>query len=127
MAWEGDQVKVSRVAGADLSAKQYHFVKLDANGDVVACDGATDKPFGVLQNDPASGEEASICILGISKVVADAALNEGDSIGPSADGQADAKVEGTDSTEYVGGQMLTAPGGAGVVGTAFIYGPHRAA
>lgn len=34
---------------ADLSALQYHFVKLDSNGLVVAC-GANEMPLGILQN-----------------------------------------------------------------------------
>jgi len=64
-------VKVSRVAGEDLSADQYKFVKLDnGTGNVVAVDGATDRPFGVLQNDPASGEIAEITIVGGTKVEA---------------------------------------------------------
>ena len=64
-------VKVSRVAGEDLSAAQYKFVKLDnGTGNVLAVDGATDRPFGVLQNDPASGEIAEITIVGGTKVEA---------------------------------------------------------
>jgi len=64
-------VKVSRVAGEDLSSAQYKFVKLDnGTGNVVAVDGATDRPFGVLQNDPASGEIAEITIVGGTKVEA---------------------------------------------------------
>ncbi len=61
-------VKVSRVAGEDLSAAQYKFVKLDnGTGNVLAVDGATDRPFGVLQNDPESGEIAEITIVGGTK------------------------------------------------------------
>jgi hypothetical protein len=64
-------VKVSRVAGEDLSSAQYKFVKLDnGDGTVKAVDGATDRPFGVLQNDPESGEIAEITIVGGTKVEA---------------------------------------------------------
>lgn len=117
-------------AGADLSAKQFYFMEFDGNGDVVACNAATDIPVGVLQNKPdASGKAAIVRVVGISKVSADAALSRGDLIGTSADGQADAKTVGTDTTEYVVGRMLDAPGAAGQIGTAYIncLNPHRAA
>lgn len=130
MAVEGPMpVKWTFEAAADLSAKQFHFVKLDADGKVVACSGLTDVPVGVLQNDPISGEEATVTIVGITKVVADAALNEADLIGPSADGQADARTIGTDTTHFVVGQMLTATGAAAEVGTAVVNcaSPTRAA
>ena len=45
-------------ASADLSAKQYYFVKLSSETKVTVCSAVTDKPIGVLQNKPASGEQA---------------------------------------------------------------------
>lgn len=71
MAYEfsNSAVKVSRVAGEDLSTAQYKFVKLDnGDGTVKAVDGATDRPFGVLQNSPTSGQIAEVTIVGGSKV-----------------------------------------------------------
>jgi len=130
MAYQASQpLKITLEAAADLSAKQYHFVKVDSNGKAAACAALTDVPVGVLQNDPTAGQTAEIVVVGVSKVSSDAALNEGDLIGPSADGQADARVIGTDTTHYVGGQMLTATGAAGVIGTAIINcaTPARAA
>ena len=130
MAFEGQQpVKLSIKAAGDLSAKQYFFVKLDASGDVVVCDGITDIPIGVLQNAPLQNASAEVCVLGVTKVSADAALNEFDLIGTSADGQADAKTVGSDITEYVVGQMITATTAAAELGTASIncMNPHRAA
>jgi len=116
-------------AAADLSAKQFHFVKLDSNGKAALCAAATDVPCGVLQNKPSAGQAATIVVMGETKISSDAALNEGDLIGTSSDGQADAKLPGTDTTEYVVGQMKTATGGAGVIGTALVNcaNPHRAA
>lgn len=130
MAYEASQpLKITLEAAADLSAKQYYFVKVDSNGKAAVCAALTDVPVGVLQNKPTSGQAAEIVVVGVSKVSSDAGLNEGDLIGPSADGQADARVIGTDTTHYVGGQMLTATGGAGVIGTAIINcaAPARAA
>ena len=53
MAYEiaNSAVKITLVAGADLSAKQYYFVKINSSGEAVACSGATDKPIGVLYAD----------------------------------------------------------------------------
>jgi len=130
MAYKASQpLKITLEAAADLSAKQYNFVKVDSNGKAAACSGATDVPIGVLQNDPTAGQTCEIVVTGVTKISSDAALNEGDLIGTSADGQADAKTPGTDTTNYVVGQMMTATGAAGVIGTALVNcaNPHRAA
>lgn len=108
------------VAAADLSAKQYFFVKVDSNGKAAVCAAATDKPVGVLQNKPKSGEPATVRVLGVSKVSSNAALAEGDLIGPSTDGQAEPKVDTTDVAEYYVGQMLTETAAADEIGTALI-------
>jgi hypothetical protein len=81
-----------------------------------------------LQNKPALGEQCEVIAFGPTKVVADGVLAVGDFIGPSADGQADKKIPGTDTTEYVVGRALDAAGAAGNVIAAFIncITPHRA-
>jgi hypothetical protein len=111
-------------AGADLSTKQFYFVKFDGNTGptgqprVVVCSALTDVPVGVLQNKPALvGEAAVVATGGWSKVSSDAALNVGDFVGPSADGQADARVIGTDTTHYVAGRIVRASGAAGGIAT----------
>lgn len=117
-------------AGADLSGKQYHFVKLSGTGmGVVVCAAATDIPIGVLQNKPTSGQEAEVVALGLTKIVGDANLAIGDQIGTSADGQADAKTVGTDTTEYVVGRVVVENSAAGGLVSAVIncMNPHRAA
>lgn len=54
----------SYTAGGDLSAKQFHFVKVGTVvGTVVIC-GASDKPIGIVQNAPLSGEAADVAIIG---------------------------------------------------------------
>lgn len=116
-------------AAADLSGKQYYFVKESAAGKVTVCAAATDVPIGVLQNAPTSGQQARVMTLGVSKVSSDAALTLGLLIGTSADGQADAKAPGTDTTEYVCGRVTRASGAAGGMAMALIncLNPHRAA
>jgi len=122
-------VKVTLVAAADLSAKQYTFVKLDSSGTVVAAAAATDIPIGVLQNAPTSGQEAEVLVVGGTKLVAGAAIGEGALVGTSATGKAVALVAGTDTTKYVVGTLLTESGADGNVVTAVINcaNPGRAA
>mgnify|MGYP000208368908 CR=1 FL=1 len=117
----GGAVIISLLANADLSSKQYYFVELDADGKVGSCNASTDIPIGVLQNAPdASGKAATVLVMGVSKVNADAAINEGVLVGPAADGQIGGKVAGSNTTEYICGQMITASGGAGQIATAVI-------
>lgn len=122
-------VRATFVAGADLSTKQYTFVKLNASGEVIAAAGATDIPIGVLQNNPTSGAEASVTIVGGTKIVAGAAIGEGALVGTSATGKAVALVAGTDTTKYVVGTLLTESGGDGDIVSAVVNcaNPGRAA
>ena len=128
MAWTIPGFSFTRVAGADLSSAQYKYVKLSTTDTVILCAAATDVPIAILQNAPASGAEATIMVTGISKVSSDAALSIGNQIGTSADGQADAKTAGSDTTEYVVGVVLEASSGAGALATATVncLNPHRA-
>ncbi len=111
-------------ASGDLSAKQFHWVKMTANPrEVIICNGTTDKPIGVLQNKPdATGKAAEVMVIGRTKVSSDVALSEGDSIGTSADGQTDIKTETTagDTTQYVTGTIIAASGAAGEMAEAII-------
>lgn len=99
--------KLSKEAGADLSAKQYHFVKLDANGRVVAIAAATDRPIGILQNKPtALGQAAELMCDGVSRLVGGGNVAKGDLLSTTATGRAAAIVAGTDTTRYALGTVL---------------------
>lgn len=119
----------TRKAGASLASSQFKFVKLNTSGEVIVCAAVTDVPYGVLQNAPASGEVAEVCVIGITKVQGDADLAKADLIGTSADGQAAAYVAGTDTTKYIVGQVLDDNAAAGGYATAVINcaNPHRGA
>jgi hypothetical protein len=67
MAFEQSKTIITLEAAADLSAKQYYFVAVDTNGKA-ALTGDDGNPIGVLQNTPAAGEAASICIYGVTKL-----------------------------------------------------------
>ena len=127
MAYEAAQIKVGQfTASADLSAKQYHFVKMSGNNTVTVCAAITDVPVGVLQNNPASGGAAEVALLGVTKVVADGTLAAGNLIGTSADGQADAIAAGTDTTVYLMGVAVSAAS-AGETATMILNPSGRAA
>ena len=131
MAYEINQysVKITLPAAADLSTKQYYFVKVNTSGEAALCSGATDKPIGVLQNSPTSGQAAEVLVVGGTKIVASASLDEGVAIGTTAAGKAGAKVVGTDTTNYIVGQVILASGADGQLLTAVINcaSPARAA
>ena len=99
MAYESPSINLGTLtAAADLSSKQYHFVKLASATTVNVCTATTDRAIGILQNDPTSGQQAIVQIFGISKVVADGTIAFNNVIGTSADSQADAIVPGTDTS-----------------------------
>ena len=131
MAYEisNNSLKVTLVAGADLSAAQYKFVKMSADNTCVLCSAATDAPIGVLQNNPIANAEASVVVAGGTKIVASAAIAAGVKIGTSSAGKADAKIAGTDTTEYTVGQVLLASAADADILTAVINcaSPNRAA
>jgi len=121
MAYKGSQpFKITLEAGADLSSSQYNFVKLNSSGKAVECSAVTDKPVGVLQNNPTSGQAAEIVVVGLTKVSTNAALAIGDLVGTSSDGQAAAYVAGTDTTKYVVGQAMVTSGGADEITTIMV-------
>lgn len=99
MAYESPGIDLGTLtAAADLSGKQYYFVKLASATTVNVCTATTDRAIGILQNDPTSGQSAVVRIFGISKVVADGTIAFNNVIGTSADSQADAIVPGTDTS-----------------------------
>ena len=120
MAYQSAQpVKITLEAAADLSAKQFYAVKVDANGKAAVCAAVTDVPVGILQNKPTSGQAATIVSVGVSKIDSNAALDEGNLIGTAADGQAQPISLGSETTVHVCGQAIEA-GSAGETLTAFI-------
>jgi len=112
-------VKVSLVAGADLSSSQYKFVKLNSSGQVIAVAAATDRPIGVLQNAPASGGVAEVLVSGGTKLVLGGTVTEGQIVSPSSTGAGVTITVGTDTTKYICGTALT-EGASGEIITAVI-------
>lgn len=114
-------IRTTFTAGADLSSKQFHFVEVDpATGNVTAVDGATDRPIGVLQNAPTSGQAADVLIAGGTKVVAGGTASPGQPLFASASATAvTLVVGGTGSAAYVLGTFVESAA-AGATTTAVI-------
>jgi hypothetical protein len=78
-------------AAADLSVKanfQYRAVVLDSTGRIARNTSAGGKIFGILQNDPALNQAATVMIDGVSKMRAGAALTVGAKVMSDAAGRA---------------------------------------
>jgi hypothetical protein len=125
----GPNMVISLEAAEDLSAKQYYFVALDANGKAANVAADTSNPIGVLQNKPTLGQSAEVIIQGVSKLecnaaIALAATGTGTEVscefdttaGNIATGRAQASVAG----QHVAGKLLTASGAQGDIVTAAI-------
>lgn len=114
-------IKITLVAAADLSTKQYAFVRIDSNGKAAACTAVTDRPIGVLQNAPTSGQEAEITVAGGSKVVAGTVVAAGNVLSITAAGLALPVTAGTAvATQWVLGTALTPAAAANGVITAVV-------
>lgn len=86
-------------AAADLSTKQFQFVKQTSGGiDVISAN--TDKPFGVLQNKPTSGQPAEVMRLGTTKLVSTGTIAVAATIGTDSAGKAESKTLGTNVTHF---------------------------
>jgi hypothetical protein len=116
MAFEENLKTISLTAAADLSAKQYYFMKVDSNGKAAVC-GDGEKAIGVLQNDPASGQAATVGVDGVTKVVASAAITKGTAVASSSAGKAAAP--GT--SDVIVGIALTSSGADGDIISVLLY------
>jgi len=75
------------IAGADLSAAQFKFVKMNNAAKAVLC-GNGDAAFGVLLVPAASGNAATVTVSGKTMVECGATIAIGANVGIDADGNA---------------------------------------
>lgn len=110
MAYEGIQTRFSFPAGANIT--QFTFVKLNTSGQVIPCAAVTDRPIGVAQDAPLSGDTCTVCIAGITKLVTGAAATSGLAVGQAISTDASAAAlaiaAGTDTTKYLVGVVVAA-------------------
>lgn len=76
------------LAGEDLSAAQYHFVTLEADGFVDIADADAEQCIGVLMNKPTSGNAATVALSGRVLVEAGGAITAGDAVVTNTAGEA---------------------------------------
>lgn len=129
MSFQTQGTDITLLAGADLSSSQFRAVTVNSSGRVVAAT-AGQHAIGVLQNNPTSGQAATIRVGGVSKFAAGAAItlqNGGRLVASDATGRAVAATAATVNTSDAGaaadavagsnvlGIALEAAGAAGVV------------
>lgn len=140
MAWEqAVQVMPAQLAGEDFSPTgsltgvnggQFLIVKQNAArtaDTVVHCNSVKDRPRGIIQNNPVSGDGASVMNLGISKVIAGGTLSPGDEYGTDSAGRAVKKnptSTGANYGDYVLGEVIEGAA-VGELATVTVYGPYR--
>lgn len=120
MATDGKQVTDGGnfLANADLTAKQYYAVKMTTTARKVDLE-TTGKLMilGILQNKPNTGEAAEVCLFGITKAIAGAAITVGD---PLMTDTSSRLITYTSAAVKVG-VALTAAGAAGDLITVFVF------
>jgi hypothetical protein len=119
--FSANAIRTTFVAGADLSTHQFKFVEVDnGTGRVTLVNAATDRPIGVLQNSPKSGEAADVLIAGGTKVVAGGTASPGQPLFSSASATAVTLAFGTTgSAAYAVGSFVESSA-AGAITTAVI-------
>ena len=109
-------------AGADLSALQYHIMRISGVNACNVSSQATDSDMcGILLNKPASGEGASIQYSGRGRVVAGAAVTAGDHVTCNGSGRAATVTSG----QMALGQALETSGADGQIIDVIQYYPVR--
>ena len=78
----------THVAGEDLSAAQFKFVTLEADGQIDLADSAGERALGVLLNKPTAGAAATVAMTGKVMVEAGASVTAGDQLQTDAAGDA---------------------------------------
>lgn len=102
-------------AGASFASSQYLACELSTSADdtVTVCNAVTDKVLGIIQNDPLSGEEATVMIMGRTEWVSDGsgtAIARGDYVGTNASGKCVKKATADYSVRGIACQPSTADG-----------------
>lgn len=83
---------------ASLATEQFHAVVADGAGNAELAHVQGAPVMGILQNDPAAGQVASIRVYGVSKAVAGAAVTQGQLVESNATGELIPVVDATAST-----------------------------
>lgn len=96
MSTQGYATDISLEAAADLRTKQFYGIKIDSNGKAALA--GAGEAVGVLQNNPNTGEQATVRIFGKSKMVASASITTGSRVASDSNGKMKAVVAGRTDT-----------------------------
>lgn len=111
---ESEQIiEVLMLATADLSTKQFWFVKQDTSNGVVVC-AAGEDALGVVQNAPAAAAMAIVRTFGKTRCIAGVAIAQADFVASGAAGKAKVAsrlVQATGAGSNVLGRALTLAAG----------------
>ena len=99
MATQGNQIRQTFVAGADLSGKQYTFVTCngvtaDGENRTVVTPAVGAKVDGVVINNPGNTRAATVVVFGRTKVKAGGPIAAGAEVQTNANGQVVAATTG---------------------------------
>ena len=99
MATQGNEIRQTFVAGADLSARQYTLVTCngvtaDGENRTVVSPAVGAKVDGVLINNPGNTRAATVVVFGRTKVKAGGAIPAGAEVQTNANGQVIAATTG---------------------------------
>ena len=99
MATQGNEIRQTFVAGADLSAKQYTLVTCngvtaDGENRTVVSPAVGAKVDGVVINNPKNTHAATVVVFGRTKVKAGGAIPAGAEVQPNANGKVIAATTG---------------------------------
>lgn len=93
-------------AFGDLRSSQFYLVEFKASKVIQACSAVTAVVCGIVQDNPNSGQPATVRLLGKSKMATVAAITYGALVGPAATGQGITKTIGTNTTHFVIAQAI---------------------
>ena len=115
MAYEIPGLKLSLVAGATMTTKQYYAVDVSASTRgycKIASDGEQAPFLGILQNKPKINQPAEIIFSGVSKAYTDGTVVQDSYICATTDGI----ITVATSTEYRMGWCIDGPTSTGSTG-----------
>jgi len=75
MSWDQSKETITLPSASDLSTHKFKVVELNSDGNAIICNSV--HAFGIVQNQPKSGEAATVVWKGFTKALAAGAINAG--------------------------------------------------
>lgn len=117
------------LAGQSFSSKQYFAVTMTSTDNTVVVAGAAAAEgthvIGVIQNEPGSGEAASVAIGGTSKLSMAAACDQGEKI--MSDGNGEGTPADADQKSVIGIALEASDGDGSIIEVLLTPGGHAQA